>query len=297
MSNQVSTAFIQQYRQGYAMLVQQRTSKLRACVREETIAGKKTSFDQIGAVRMQRRNGRAVNVNIVDTPHKRRWVSAVDYDLGDYIDDFDKLNVLQDPTNAYTQAFSAAGKREIDYIIAQAALGTAYTGEEGTTAVVLPAAQKIAVGGTGFTLAKLQQAVEKLKTANALDEGDEINIAWTAKQELEFINTTEVKSSDFSRVKVMDEGGVERFYRVNFHLFEDFRNPDGTTVSMLPKSGTTRSLPLWVKSGVVLGLKKDVYGSVDWIAEKKSYLVAAGLSAGAVRMEEEKVVQIDVVES
>jgi hypothetical protein len=45
-----------------------------------------------------------------------------------------------------------------DKEIIRAALQPAMTGREGTTAVALPAAQKIANGSTGLTLTKLRQA-------------------------------------------------------------------------------------------------------------------------------------------
>src|SRR5690606_33412581 len=108
-----------------------------------------------------------------------------------------KLKVLNDPTNAYSQAFAAAAAREVDRILVEAALGTAYTGEEGATPIALPGGQQVAAGGTGFTLDKLRDAVRILKQANAVLPGDPVHVFWTAAQEEEFINTTEVKSSDF----------------------------------------------------------------------------------------------------
>lgn len=293
MSDQITTFNFESYSRGIALLSQQLSAATRAAVMEESIDGKRAFFDQVGVVAMQAKTGRAVDIPTVNTPHARRSVTALDYQMRDFVDEFDKLKILNDPTNAYSQAFAAAAARQIDKIVINAALGTAYTGEEGTTAVVLPSAQKIAVSTTGFTLAKLQQAVRILKSANAVMPGDSIHIFWTARQEETFINTSEVKSSDFNRDKVLVNGELSYFYGCNFHRVEDVSSSE----RILPKASTTRSCVAWVKSGMKLGTWKAPYGRVEWAVERASWQVSAGLSAGATRMEETKVVQIDVVES
>lgn len=293
MSDQVTTFNFESYSRGINLLSQQLSEKTRAAVMEESMTGKRVFFDQVGVVAMQAKTGRAVDIPVVNTPHARRSVTALDYHMRDFVDEFDKLKILNDPTNGYSMAFAGAAARQIDKIVINAALGTAYTGEEGSTAVPLPTAQKIAVGTTGFTLAKLQQAVRILKSANAVMPGDSIHIFWTAKQEESFINTSEVKSSDFNRDKVLVDGALSYFYGCNFHRVEDVSSSE----RILPKASTTRSCVAWVKSGMKLGVWKNTFGRVDYLPERDSWQVMAGLSAGATRMEEVKVVQIDVVES
>lgn len=293
MSDQVTTFNFESYSRGIHLLSQQLSEATRAAVMEESMSGKRGFFDQVGAVQMQAKVGRAVDIPVVNTPHARRSITALDRQIRDFVDEFDKLKVLNDPTNAYSLAFAAAAAREVDKIVIAAALGTAYSGEEGTTPIVLPSAQKIAAGSTGFTLAKLQQAVTKLKGANAVGAGDSIHVFWTARQEEQFINTNEVKSSDFNNTKVMVEGALSSFYGCNFHRVEDVSAGE----RILPKVSTTRSCIAWVKSGMKLGLWKPPYGRVDYLPERDAWQVMAGLSAGATRMEEVKVVQIDAVES
>ena len=293
MSDQIPTFNYQAYSAGINMLSQQLTEMTRGTVIEEGMSGKRVFFDQVGKVRMQAKVGRAVDIPVVNTPHARRSVTARDFYIRDFIDEFDKLKILNDPTNAYTQAFAAASARETDKVLIDAALGTAYTGEEGGTTVALPSAQKIAAATSGFTLAKLRQAVRILKSANALMPGDGIHVFWTARQEEEFINTTEVKSSDFNNTKVMVDGALSYFYGCQFHRIEDVSSSE----RILPKASTTRTCVAWVKSGMRLGTWKKAGGRVDYLPERDAWQVMAGLSVGATRMEEEKVVQIDVVES
>lgn len=293
MSDQIATFNYSSYSQGVETLAQQLSQMTRDTVIEEEMSGKRVFFDQVGAVRMQPKLGRAVDVPVVNTPHARRSVTARDFYIRDFVDEFDRLKVLNDPTNAYSQAFAAAAAREIDKVLVEAALGPAYTGEEGASLVTLPSSQIVAVGASGFTLDKLRQGVRLLKAANAVLPGDQVHVFWTARQEEEFINTTEVKSSDFNNQKVMVDGALSFFYGCHFHRIEDV----SASERILPKSGTTRSCVAWVKSGMRLGTWKKAHGRVDYLPERDSWQVMAGLSVGATRMEEAKVVQIDVVES
>ena len=169
---------------------------------------------------------------------------------------------------------------------------TAYTGETGTNAVTLPAGQKIAAGGAGFTLAKLRSAMKLFKANNAIMPGDDLYVAWTSAQEDEFMDTNEVKSVDYNTQKVLVSGGVEGFYGFKFIRLEDAA--DGT---LLPKSGSTRSCFAWAKSGLLLGLGQDITAKIDPLPNKNyAVQVYASMDIGATRMQEEKIVQIDVVE-
>lgn len=293
MSDQIPSFNYSAYSEGVEQLAQQMTQMTRDTVIEEGMSGKRVFFDQVGAVRMQPKLGRAVDIPVVNTPHARRSVTAKDFYIRDFVDEFDRLAVLNDPTNAYTSAFAAAAARETDRVLVEAALGTAFVGEEGATAVTLPGGQQIAAGGAGFTLDKLRKTVRVLKAANAVMPGDTIHVFWTAAQEEEFINTNEVKSSDFNSQKVMVDGALSYFYGCHFHRIEDV----SANERILPKSGSTRSCVAWVRSGMRLGTWKKAHGRVDYLPERDSWQVMAGLSVGATRMEESKVVKIDVTEA
>ena len=295
MSSQITEHFVQEYSSGINLLAQQLMSETRIAVTETMIRSKKASDDQIGVIRLQPSGTRHADIPSVNTPHKRRWVTAVRRHARDFIDEEDKLQTLNDPTNGYTQAFAAAAAREYDVQVVNGILGTNYVGEEGTTPIELPSTQIIPAGGTGFTLGKLQDAVALLKSNHAIQKGDEIHAFWTSQQEKEFINTTEVKSSDFNRTKVMVEGGVDEFYRVRFHQLNDIEDTDDGR--MLPYDGATRQCPLWVKRGVWVGMRKAPYGRVAWLDEKEAYQVSGGISMGATRKEEKLVVRIDVAEA
>src|SRR3546814_10999608 len=112
MSSQIPTFNYTTFSAGIEMLAQQMTSQTRQAVRVEGGAGERQAYDQIGSVIMGEKEGRAGDIPTVSTPHARRWVTPRDFQIRDFIDSFDKLKILNDPTNAYTQAFSAAAARD-----------------------------------------------------------------------------------------------------------------------------------------------------------------------------------------
>lgn len=296
MSDEITKVFYDKYRAGFEMLAQQMQAITEGTVKVlPDVTGERQRIDQIGATRLEKKQARHADVPTVAVPKANRWLTTEQLQARDFIDKADKLKVFNDPTNDMTEAFLMAGRRSQDKVTVDAALGTAIAGKTGTTSVPLPAGQVIAAGGTGFTLVKLQDAVKRLRKAHAISIGDEIHAFYTSEQEEEFINTTEVKSSDFNRNKVLVEGSVGSFYSVNFHLIEDIS--DDAQGRMLPKSGTTRSCIVWAKSKIRYGELMPLRPFLDWLPEKQNWQVGATFEPGAVRTQDTGVVQLDVLEA
>lgn len=290
MSQEIVTSMIDTYSQGIEMLTQQFTQVTRDGVSVESMTGERRGFDQVGAVRMQKRTGRHTDIPTVDTPHRRRWVHPDDYHARDFIDEFDKLQVLNDPTNAYSMAFSAAAARQFNHTVCDALFGPSISGKKGTETVTFPASQEIAAGGTGMTFAKVKQAVRILKENHAIMPGDTLHCFYTAAQEEILIGEIELKSTDFNNRYVLVDGGINQFYRVNFHLVDDEDgSPEGR---MLPYSGGERSCSIHCRSAIKVGERKAAYGRIAWLDERETYQVSAGISVGAVRMQETKIVKV-----
>ena len=284
MSTQVTTAFVQQYSANIQMLSQQMGSLLRDKVRLESVVGKNAFFDQVGAVTAQKRTSRHSDTPQIDTPHARRRVSLVDYEFADLIDEQDKVRLLIDPTSSYAQAAAFAMGRAMDDEIISAALGTAFTGETGSTSTAN--ANQIVHGSTGLTIAKLRSAKETLDL-NSVDPSIPRNIIVGPKQITDLLGTTEVTSSDFNTVKALANGEINQFLGFNFIVS-----------NRLSLDGTTRSCIAYAQDGIALGVGKDVTARIDERAHKgyatQVYYCA---SFGATRMEEDKVVEVQATES
>jgi hypothetical protein len=287
MSSQVTTAFVQQYSANIQMLSQQMGSLLRDKVRLESVVGKNAFFDQVGSVTAVKRTSRHGDTPQIDTPHARRRVSLVDYEFADLIDDQDKVRMLIDPTSSYAQAAAFAMGRAMDDEIIEAATGTSFTGETGSTSTALPAGQIITEASTdGLTIAKLREA-KKILDLNSVDPSIPRHIIVSPKQIDDLLGTTSVTSSDFNTVKALVQGEVNAFMGFNFIVS-----------NRLSIASSKRACIAFAQDGIALGVGKDVMARIDERADKgyatQVYYCA---SFGATRMEEEKVVKIEAHEA
>jgi hypothetical protein len=287
MSNQITTAFVQQYSNNVQMLSQQKGSLLRSAVDVETVVGKNAFFDQVGSALAVKRTTRHADTPQMDTPHARRRVSLVDYEYADLIDNQDKIRTLIDPTSSYASAAAfALGRAQDDEIIA-ALSGTAFTGETGSSSTPLPSSQKITESGSaGLTIAKLRSAKEILDAAS-VDPSIARYIAVSPKQITDLLGTTEVTSSDFNSVKALANGEVNSFLGFNFIVS-----------NRLTSASSKRLCLVWAMDGCKMAIGQDLMTRIDERSDKGyAHQVYVCQSIGATRMEEAKVVTIQAHEA
>ena len=284
MSSQITTAFVQQYSANVQLLSQQMGSLLRDKVRVESVVGKNAFFDQVGSVTAVQKTSRHSDTPQIDTPHARRRVSLSDYEFADLIDNQDKVRMLIDPTSTYAQAAAYAIGRAMDDVIISAALGTAFTGETGSTST--SNANTIAHGSAGLTIAKLRTA-KQTRDLNSVDPSIPRYIIVGPKQITDLLGTTEVTSSDFNTVKALANGEINSFLGFNFIVS-----------NRLSLDGTTRSCIAYAQDGIALAVGKDVTARIDERSDK-SYATQVYYCAtfGATRMEEDKAVEVQATES
>jgi hypothetical protein len=284
MSSQVTTAFVQQYSANVQLLSQQMGSLLRDKVRVESVTGKNAFLDQVGSVTAVEKTSRHSDTPQIDTPHARRRLSMADYEFADLIDQQDKVRLLIDPTSSYAQAAAMAMGRAIDDVIITAALGTAYTGETGSTSTAN--ANQIVHASAGLNITKLRTAKQTLDLSD-VDPSIPRYIIVSPKQISDLLNITEVTSSDFNTVKALANGEINTYLGFNFIVS-----------NRLSLSGTTRSCIAFAQDGLALGIGKDVNARIDERADK-SYAtqVYYCMSIGSTRMEEDKVVEVQCTES
>lgn len=287
MSTQITTAFVEQYRANVSMLVQQKGSRLRGTVREESQVGVNAFYDQIGSVAAVKRTTRHADTPRLDTPHARRRVSLETYDWADLIDRPDMVRTLISPQSQYAMAASWAMGRSMDDVIIAAATGTAYTGTDGSTSTALPSGQKVAAASSGLTLAKLL-ATKEILDANDVDPDAPRIILHSAKQATDLLGTTEIKSADYASVKALVQGQVDTFLGFKFIRTERL----GTDTN------GDRQCIAYVNDGILLAVGQNPVARIDERADKNySTQVFYSMDIGATRMEEEKVVEIAAVEA
>jgi hypothetical protein len=296
MSQNLPSLYAQQFATNIQLLLQQKGSKLRNFVMSGSHVGKQASpVDQVASVIMQPVTSRFAQMGRVDAAVDRRWVFPSDFDLPQLIDSFDKLRLLTDPQSSYVQNAVYSAGRQMDDLIIDSFFGTAKTGETGATSTSFPAANQVAVnqdaaGNTGLTVAKLRYAKKLLMGYQVDLESDPLTCIVTAKQHDDLLKEAQVISSDFnSGAPVMQEGKVVRFLGINIVHCERL-DVDGSSY---------RRIPVFAKSGMYLGLWNDITTDISVRNDLQGlpWQSYCYMTAGATRLEENKIIEIKCSEA
>jgi len=284
MSNQITEARVQGFKQGIDILSQQKGSRLQNAVRVEMQSSKQDHYDQISATSAVEKVSRHGDTPLVETPHSRRAVTLRDFEWADLIDKPDKMRVLNDPTNAYSRNAAFAMGRKKDEIVIEAMGGSALTGETGTGSQAYDTNNDVGSAGSGvdFNVANLLASKEILDLNDTDDE--ETFIMCTAHQLTTLLSDTTATSSDYNTIKALVQGEIDTYVGFKFIRM---------SVDLLPAQSGDRPCYFWRKSGVVLSIGEGESGTTARITERpdKSYSMQVFYSGsyGAVRLEEAKV--------
>jgi hypothetical protein len=291
MADNIASVYAVQYGTNISLLLQQKGSKLRTSVQTGSYKGKASEVvTQYGATAARAVSTRYQPIVPVNTPNNRRWVFPEDFDWADLIDNFDKLRLLADPQSAYAQNGLYAMGRAMDDVIISGMLGDNKTGEAGGTTTQFDTTnQRVAVnyaasGNVGLTVDKLREA-RRILMENEVDlDAEPLYCAISAEQHDDLLGQIQVVSSDFNGdTPVMKDGKVMQFLGINFIHTE-----------RLPLSSTFRRCPVWVPSGVHLGMWNDIMSDITQRRDLSShpYQIYLMGTFGATRTEEKKVVDI-----
>lgn len=289
MSVNAASLYAKEYATLLQLLTQQEGSRLRQAVMVGSHKGDSAQVvEQESSVEMQAAGARFAPIGRVDSTYDARWVFPSNFELNQLVDTFDELRMFVDPKSTkFRNALNAAG-RTMDSLILAALNGTAKTGSDGSTSTVLPAAQKVAVtfggaGNTGLTVAKLRRAKQILMAANVDVTREPVYCAIKALQHDNLLSEAQVINLDYNDKPVLVDGMVTRFLGINFIHTE-----------LIESSSTSDYIPVWVKSGVHLGVWKEPETNMSQRVDLTSQPWQAYLKMvmGATRLEEVRTVQI-----
>ncbi len=309
MSNQIETSYAKHYAANVFHLSQQKGARLVQNCRNEVQNVEQDFYDRIGSVTAQLKTGRQQDISYSNTPHSRRRVVAAPYYYSDTVDKDDKLKLIIDPESAYVEAAVMAIGRSKDDVFISAALGSAYGGSDGGTAVPLPTTQKlVAHDGTATTgvnmNVKTLRALKKIFDGNDVDDSESKFIAVGSSQIQSLLGNTEVASSDYNTIKALVMGEVDTFMGFKFirteRLARSSTNITYNVASGVYGSGTgtvtaanSRRCIAWAKSGMLFASANSMFSSIDKIPTKHFLnQIYVSQQFGATRMEEEKVVEV-----
>ena len=284
------TSFVQEYGNTVQMMAQQTQSKLREAVRVENVTGERHYFELYNENGdMDQVTTRFEDINPKDTLFERRAVDMLDYDFSQFVDSFDKLKMLIDPTSTIVQAQAAQMNRKVDDIIIASLYADMKTGKTGSgtsslnTGVAINSwAYGTGSGNSNLTISKLIEAGALLDAADVDMEGRYIVMDPVNHSKL--LATAEATSSDFITSRSLETGKVDGL--VGFKFIKSTRLPvDG--------SGYRRCFA-WHKSGMALGIAKNPTFDISQRKDKRGmpWQAYLSLSMAGTRLENDKVVEI-----
>ena len=314
--NSIDTAYVNQYGKTLDLVAETKGGKFNGLSLEDQVTGEVAFYDQLdsvyaGAVDTASNSG-GMNSPDDTITHLRRRVELANYEVGILLDRFDKVQTLINPESEYVQRQVSALMRKKDIEFISGALGTASTGKAGAGSATLGSGQKILQANAGLTIAKIREARAILQK-NGVDLDDPMNEAYlavTPTQIEDLLGNTEATSADFMNVKALVSGGIDTFYgfKIIVSNLLPFVATDDNSVNLtwsasdVPAVSSTddnvRGCFAWVKSGirsaVGMGIETDIAKRAD---KRFNWYAYSAMRCGAVRMEEEKVVQIQVSEA
>lgn len=286
MAESIEQYYTEQYQNTIRVLSQQKTSRLlETTIPPIKVVGNALYWERMGATEAIEVVRHDDTPNI-DVDHSRRKQTATPRIWATLLDTVDEVRMLVDPKNYYNVIANMAFNRAKDRDIIAALGGSSWSGQTGTTEVVLPAAQKIAVGATGLTLTKMLTAKEMLDAAE-VDEDMPRFIVCASRQITNLLETTEVKNINYNSVKALVEGNINTPL-LGFNFIR---------TQLLDLTATTRSCYAYAKGAIGFGILSDIESKIDQRADKNyEWQVWGKMDIGATRIEEEQVVEIACLE-
>lgn len=291
------TIFAKGYGDVITLLAQQEGSLIlpkSPLIIKRNVVGEETYMNQIGSGDMEDVTARLQTVTLNNPDYSRRRISKYAFTKAYGIDKHDQLATIPDPTSPIVQTLSNSAGRKYDDVIIEAARGTAYTGKVGATSVTLPAGQKVAAGGTGFTVAKVKAAKKLLDEARVPQRDRFIIVASEGIDDL--LGDSNVTSSDYANIKALVQGQVDTFLGFTFIQMESPVESNAANTLGVQASGNYYGVAFH-KTGLGLAIWADMGASIDTRIDLvgKPKQLSYDMSIGASRLEEEKVVEIAYV--
>jgi hypothetical protein len=284
MADTQNTIYAQAYARNIMQLAQQKYSKLiNSVYLKPNVRGKTFFQDQIGEWSMAAKAGRNAVTPNNDPALARRMGVMIDYHDNRLLDRGDELRTISDPRSAYTIAAAQSLGRQIDDVVISALLGTSYSGETGTTSVTLGSGQ---ISGTPSALSFARvRDVKKILDKNDVEMEDRYFVISPDGLE-DLLGASEATSSDYNAVKALIRGEIDTWMGFKW-----------ITSNRLSLSGTTRSCIAFQKYGICAAMASQPMVRTDERQDLSySWQVYYELNIGSVRLEEERVVKIDINE-
>jgi hypothetical protein len=210
-------------------------------------------------------------VTPMDVSYDFAIATLQNWNAPEYTDIFDATEVNFDEKQELASTIAGALGRRSDQLVIDA-----MNASSGST---------VAHGSAALTMAKLTEAHVNLRAAGVPNEGltGAINAAGLGG----LLKDEKATSSDYQTVKALVSGDINTLQGFNIVVLDD-RSEGGLTVA-----GNTVDSFFFARDAVGLAIGMDMKTSVDWIADRTSWLSNGCLKAGSVVRDSSGVVKVE----
>ena len=216
------------------------------------------------------------DVTPMDITYARQIAVMENWLAPEYSDIFDQAEVNFDERSELAKTIAKALTRREDQIIIDAIEAVTYS----TTPADADTGLQVAAGAGGLTVDQLRAASTGLTKRGV--ENSERCIAINADNLSSLLSEEQTTSADYNAVRALVQGEIDTFMGFKFVVIED-RVEGG-----LPANTSYA----YHKSAVGYAVSMDVRTTIDWIAQKTSWLANGLLKSGAVAREGAGIVEI-----
>jgi len=256
---------------------------LRECVTVRTgVTGDAYKFTRMGKGLANQKASQA-DVTPMDIAHDRQTASLANWNAPEYTDIFDQAEVNFDEKAELAQTIAKAiGRREDQIIIDELAGGSGFSWQTSNDGD--PDTGFSATVATNFTLTEMRTAKAHLDDIESDSDGRFFCMRTAALQQL--LEDTTVTSSDYNTVKALVSGELDTYLGFKIKTI-------GTrTEGGLPGAAAVRQAFAWQKASIGIAIGIDMKTTIDWVAQKTSWLANGMYKAGAVAREPQGIVRI-----
>lgn len=261
--------------------------KLRNAVTIRTgVVGSSYRFTRMGKGVANQKATQA-DVTPMDISHARQTATMENWNAPEYTDIFDQAEVNFDERQELAKTIAGALQRREDQLIIDAMAAVSFVSTNDSDP---DTGRVFDISGTrNFDLDSIRSAAGHLDDIEADSEDRHIALRAQAMQKL--LEDTEVTSSDFNTVKALVNGDLDTYMGFKFHKI-------GTRAEGgLPGLAADRIAFAWHKPSVGLAIGLDMKTTIDWVAQKTSWLANGMFKAGAVAREPQGIVKIQYNET
>lgn len=250
------------------------------------VVGSTYKFARMGRG-MANQKATQADVTPMDVTHTRPTATLENWNAPEYTDIFDQATSNYDEKMELAQTIAKALTRREDQLIIDAMAAVTYAatndGNPDTGRIFDVSAT------ANFTMDALRSARGHFQDIEV--EGGEQHIALKAAALQELLSDTTVTSSDYNVVKALVNGELNTYMGFTFHVI-------GTrTEGGLPGVTGDEIAFAWDKAAIGIAIGIDMKTTIDWVAQKTSWLANGMLKAGVAIREAQGIVKIQYDET